>query len=64
MEQKELTKKQSKLSILLNNLREQKTVQKDQIREYQEQIKKFRNKTADYDDFKTSSPLDDLKNIL
>ena len=64
MEQKELTKKQSKLSILLNNLREQKTVQKDQIREYQEQIKKFRNKTAEYDVFKTSSPLDDFKHIL
>lgn len=63
-EQKELTKKQSKLSILLNDLREQKTVQKDQIREYQEQIKKFRSRTAEYDVYKANSPSDDFKYIL
>ena len=63
-EREELTEKQNQLVILLSSLREQKAVLKNQMKEYQEQIKKFRSKVAEYASYEKISPSDNFKHLL
>lgn len=63
-EREELTEKQNQLVILLSSLREQKAVLKNQMKEYQEQIKKFRSKAAEYASYEKISPSDNFKHLL